>query len=217
MNGAQPRHPEHDRVAVTIATAIADRIAEQLPAIQAHLEGGGTARGLDARVTFRLGVPADGAVVVAEVVFGALSGDTVAWGLAPSAATGQLEVRGVLPVGIDPKVPQAPPAPPPHIPQPAPVPQQVPLPPRGQLAGPAVTEGLTPPVAAPGLVGEIPPAVAQPQAPVMDPATQALMATMTPQQQAAYGTAMGATQPAPQPRKRLVRPPMAGDEGTTTT
>ncbi len=218
MNGAQPRHPEHDRVAVTLATAIADRIAEQLPAIQAHLETGGTARGLDARVSFRLGMPGEGGVVIAEVVFGALTGDTAAWSLAPSAATGQLEVRGVLPVGIDPQVPQAPPAPQPHIPQQVPVPQQAPLPQRGQLAGPAFGEGLVPPPQAPVLVGAIPPAgpVPQQQAPLVDAsATQALLAALTPQQQAAYLAALGAQAlaPPPTPRKRLVRPPIAGDEG----
>ncbi len=217
MNGTQPRHPEHDRVAVTIATTIADRIAEQLPAIQAHLETGGTARGLDARVSFRLGMPGEGGVVIAEVVFGVLNGDTAAWSLAPSATTGQLEVHGVLAVGIDP-APQAQPAPLPHVPEVVPVPQQVPLPQRGQLAGPAFGENLTPPPRALGLVGEIPPVGPQPQqqvAPVIDAATQALLATMTPQQQGAYLAAMGVTTAAPQrtARKRLVRPPIAGDEG----
>ncbi len=204
-------------MAVTIATTIADRIAELLPAIQAHLETGGTARGLDARVSFRLGMPGEGGVVIAEVVFGVLNGDTAAWSLAPSATTGQLEVHGVLAVGIDP-APQAPPAPPPHVPEVAPVPQQVPLPQRGQLAGPAYGENLTPPPQALGLVGAIPPAGQQPQALVMptDDAVRALLASMTPQQQGAYLAAMGATTAAPTPRsarKRLVRPPIAGDEG----
>lgn len=224
---------DHGQIAVGLGTAIAHKIAEVMPAIDQNLREGVDRHGLTANIMFRLGRQGE-SVVVAELEFSMSTGDRSEFQLAPSPISGQLAIhtppQPVMQPGPDTKVapgmnggyhPQLAPtgnqypsaqavpltqAPPPLQPR-------TPLPPPntgGQVLTPppdsAVAGPLPQYLGDPAQMG----ALQQQVAPIQIPPG------LNPQQQAAYMQAMGVQVPAPHaPPKpaRLVRPPMAGDQG----
>lgn len=197
-------------IAIKVGTAVANRLADLMPALQQHLYAGGDPRGLGVRISLRCGGPGE-APVVAEADFSVFSGDHEAWPIAPSAQTGQLCLLESItaPPGLN----GGEPAPAPQYP----AQQAVPNPPVQQLV-PRVP--LPPPIyggemVAPPLSELTAPLVPQ-QAPVYPPATpQFQQPGYVPQfQQPQY---QQQPQPAPAPAAapapvRLKRPPMLGDE-----
>jgi hypothetical protein len=240
MNG-QP--DDHGQIAVGLATAIAHKISEVMPAVEKHLRDGDDRHGLTANIMFRLGQPGRGeGQVVASVEFSMTTGEYQQFMLAPSPVSGQLAIVGqpqqaTPPPGMNggqhPNLPQDGTTP---YPSAQFVPDRVPQPlqPRGQLAPPNAGQALTSPPDSlvsgpmPQYRGDPTPYIEpapQPQVEIVPPGTSTAAAPvpqMTPDQYAQwhlqqYGTVPAPPIPAapqPQPQKPVrLRRPLLADEG----
>ncbi len=204
---------EHSTIAIKVGTAVANRLADLMPALQQHLYAGGDPRGLEVRISLRCGGPGE-APVVAEADFSVFSGDHESWPVAPSAQTGQLCLMESItaPPGLNGGEPAQYPAqqamPNPPVQQLVPRAERTPLPAPnygGEMIAPPVSE-LTAPLI-PQEAPIYPPATPQFQQPGYVPQFQPV-----PQQQVQQ---QPVPVPAPAPAAaplRLKRPPMLGEE-----